>query len=251
VKNKPSAVLILVGLSLLLVTSLSAQTAPSGPTLRPFGSLSSSPSAVTQACKPCLFYAGDFDQDNSAANGLFDGNTLSGDGEVYIPFRVPRRQKWHVLGLMLNVLASVNVMYPQQAYWEIRSGVRSGNGGALLASGTNPATLLFGNCQFGLCPDTVVVSGIHLQLSHGEYWLMVQPPCTSSNDCQGALYYAEDVEDIPPPHHVGPLEPWDASFFSSTTFNYSFAPTWGPNGACNGLGCDRFSAGVLGKYVRR
>jgi len=222
-----------------------AQDALHGPSLRDQGR--ALPVSSPHSCHSCLFYGGDFDANNPGANAVMDGQTPAGDGEVYVPFVVPQGQRWNVRGLMVNVLATASVA-PRQAYWEIRQGVSSGNGGTLVASGTGPAA--FGP-QFD-CGDAafycaaVEVNGIEVHLASGRYWLLLEPQCTDANKCSGVSYYAADVEDNPPPHHYGPLEPWDASFFSSDTFGDSFAPTWGASGVCEGTGCDRFSAGVMG-----
>jgi hypothetical protein len=93
----------------------------------------------------------------------------------------------------------------------------------------------------------ILVKGIHIMLKAGRYWLTVVPYCTNQNDCGSARYFLADEEDDPKPlNHVGPKNILDASYITSKDFGFFYAPTWGPSGPCGGLGCDMFSAGVLG-----
>ena len=80
--------------------------------------------------------------------------------------------------------------------------------------------------------------------------MIVVPICTNTADpyCDG-VFFESDVEYIntTPTNAFGPAETVDASFFDSPYFGLSFDPANGVVGACGGLGCDAFSAGVLGK----
>jgi hypothetical protein len=198
-------------------------------------------------CRPCLFYGGDFDFNNSAANGLLDEIAASRDGEVYVPFRVPTGHEWQVTGLLVHLI-SLTIVTPARVHWEIRTGVSTGHRGTLVASGKGRA--IFGgrfNCgTIEFFCQSVVVRGINSALQSGRYWLSVVPECAGSGGCGNAEFFLADVEDNPPPNHYGPIEPWDDSFFTSKTLGAYFQPSWGSSGACGGIGCDRFSAGVLG-----
>ncbi len=222
-----------------LVTLLSASLVAQGPAHKT--------PTPPKYCSPCLFYGGDFDVNNSDENAVFNEVNSSADGEVYVPFHVPKQQKWRVTGLFVNLLSETNIA-PSQVSWEIRKGVEAGSGGTLIASGV--ANSSYGgqfNCGgiavfcFGL-----VMKGIKVSLPSGRYWLAVVPQCKGSSCDGGNDYFLVDVEDVPPHNYVGPLEPWDDSFWSSKSYSTFFDPTWGSSGACRGLGCDRFSAGVLG-----
>jgi hypothetical protein len=202
-------------------------------------------------CKPCLFYGGDFDDSLATANGLWNGvnSELGIAGEVLVPFTIPKGQIWFVSGLFTNNLSNVSVIDPKKANWSISKGVTTGSGGHTIAKGTAPATYTpTGRSGFGLTEYTVLVKIEPLALGPGTYWLTVAPLCTNSADsaCTSALYYESDTEDSPPLNHYGPLEPNDMSYFNSASFLDTYAPTWGASGACSGVGCDRFSAGVLG-----
>jgi hypothetical protein len=201
-------------------------------------------------CKPCLWYSGDFNWLNSKANALTNEKDLSvSQSAIYVPFRVPKGERWKITGVFGIVLSTVDTMDPAQADWSFSRGVSTGNAGKVIASGTSPATVTVLGCNGGIdiiCMG-VLVKGIHVALRAGKYWLTVVPYCTNQNDpaCASARYFLADEEDDPKPlNHVGPKNILDDSFWNSTTFGANFE-LLGP--AVCGLGCDMFSAGVLGK----
>jgi len=86
-------------------------------------------------CRPCLFYAGDFDSDASDANGLaneFD-TTVSTGAVAYAPFIVPKGETWTVTGLFTDNFLSIQLLDPVTIPYEIRKGIprAGGNGGTL------------------------------------------------------------------------------------------------------------------------
>lgn len=213
----------------------------------------------------CLFYGGDF-IDNPfgspfLANGLANETTVFIPGTPYgaatwVPFTVPAGQTWNVTGLFTNNQATFGVLdqYPNTpssaAYWSINEGVSPGNAGTVVDSGTSAATSTpTGRVAFGLTEYTVQVTGLSITLTSGEYWMAVVPLCTNTDDayCKG-VFFESDVEYINtrPKNAVGPAEPLDASFFDSSYFGVTFEQTNSEDGACGGVGCDAFSAGVLG-----
>jgi hypothetical protein len=206
-----------------------------------------SPTVPPKYCKPCLFYAGDFDGNNSAANGVYNDDNSQAQGAVYVPFRVPKGQNWSVTGLAVNLL-STSTAIPSSSTWEIRKGVSQGNGGKVIASGKG-SSVSAGQFDCGgiaVYCFTLLTKRVRASLPSGRYWLSMVPQCNGMG-CDAEEIFLADVEDNPPPNHYGPLEPWDDSFFNSNTFGYPFAPTWGSSGTCGGKGCDRFSAAILGK----
>lgn len=194
-------------------------------------------------CSPCLFYGGDFDPNNLNSGTVANEMTiLVPQAAVYVPFNVPPGKTWSVTGLFMIINSITGVIDPPQAYWEIRSGVQQGSGGTLIASGTSAA--VYKPTQ-GQDLYAILVKNLSVSLSSGRYWMSVVPICTNANDtsCQSAQYFSVDVEDMPPPNRYGPLEPADQSFINSSSFNENWVQL-GPS-FC-GLGCDRFSAGILG-----
>ena len=204
-------------------------------------------------CKPCLWYSGDFNPNNSKANGAAnEKDILVSASAVSVPFRVPKGQTWNVIGMFGVMLALQTTFDPKRADWSIARGVSAGNGGRVIASGTSPATETFVNCgNVDLFCITILVKGLHVALKHGRYWLTVVPYCTNLKDCGSQRFFLADEEDDPHPlNHVGPKNILDASYVTSKQFNLFYSPTWGHSGICSGVGCDMFSVGVLGKAVR-
>jgi len=203
-------------------------------------------------CNPCLFYGGDFDPSNPLADGLWNAVSYTAfsppvSGEVLVPFTVPAKTLWFVEGLFTNNLSTVGVIDPKEANWSISTGVAPGIGGTIVKSGTAPATFTpTGRSYSGFTEYTVMVQTPAILLVPGTYWMTVVPLCTNVADskCTNAEYYLSDVEDTPPLNAYGPLEPNDLSYFESAFFGatYYAAASW-----CEGIGCDRFSAGVIGK----
>jgi len=214
----------------------------------------------------CLFYGGDF-EDNplgpEVANGLANETTLLVPASPYgaatwVPFTVPKGQHWKVTGLFTNNLSSEGVLdeSPTQpiasAFWSVNEGVEPGSAGTVVASGTSAATITpTGRAAFDDLEYTIQVEGLSFTLTAGTYWMAVVPQCTNSADpyCQ-EVFFLSDVEYINslPVNAFGPPEPQDASYLDSpNVFGLSFDPANGELGACAGLGCDAFSAGVLGK----
>jgi len=201
----------------------------------------------------CLFYGGDFNENNPNANALANETDIIVTGTpygaaVFANFEVPAGQTWTVTGLLSNVLSTVTGVSPNVAYWEIRSGVSAANNGILVASGSSPDSFTAtGRNAFGLGEYTVkAFLTPSVILTSGAYYMIVVPECVLTNStCPSARYFLSDAEDKPPANKRGFQQSNDA-FFNSSFFAANYEPTWGSTGACAGLGCNRFSFGVLG-----
>ena len=198
-------------------------------------------------CKPCYFYAGDFDSTNSNANGLANENDqLVADSHIYSPFKVSTKGV-SVTGLFVNSLDTAGVIDPT-APWSISKGVKLGVAGKVVAHGTAKSTdVATGRSGFGLTEYTHLVKFKAHVLKAGTYWENVTPQCIKGS-CSSSRYFESDEEDDPKPlNHVGAKNILDNSFWNSITFGTNYVATWGSTGGCGGIGCDMFSAGVLGK----
>jgi hypothetical protein len=201
----------------------------------------------------CLFYGGDSNSANKFDNALSNETDIVVSGSpygaaVYANFEVPATQSWSVTGLFSNVLSTVDRISPNQVYWEIRSGVSAGNGGTLVASGTGSGSFIAtGRTGLGLTEYTTkVYLTPSVPLVAGTYFMTVIPACTTSNStCPSARYFLSDVEDVPPPNKRG-FQQGNLAFLNSAFAGANYEPTWGATGACAGLGCNRFSIGVIG-----
>ncbi|HEY7402220.1 MAG TPA: hypothetical protein VIB39_01760 [Candidatus Angelobacter sp.] len=211
---------------------------------------------------PCLFYAGDFDINGQNPNGLWNGNNTFFNilGTVYIPINVPKKFKgakgktdWQIGGLFVNELVEdvgLGSDVPSVT-WSIVQGsvAEGGNPGGnqvkTICSGTGvPTVTPTGRSGFGLPEVTIAITGVSCPvLENGSYWMTLVP--TSA-----AILFLSDVEDNSPANIQGPgTEPTDLSFFVSTAFGFpSFANTT-DIAVCGNIGCDAFSAGVIGVAV--
>jgi len=196
-------------------------------------------------CKPCLFYAGDFDSNASDANGLaneFDVIISSG-AAVYAPFTVPKGKTWTVTGLFTDNFASLSTLDPATSPYDIRKSIPAGGGtgGKEVCDGklksTNTDT---GLNDFGYEIYATKVTGIKkCTLKTGTYWESVIPYCTG-NECSDYRAF-EANDDGAMANKVGPLEPANDSFFNSAFFG----ATWQPS--TEQQSSSRFSDGVIGK----
>jgi len=205
------------------------------------------PPAPPSYCKPCLFYAGDFSPKAAKANALFNGYSEVGEGQVFVPFTVPAKHTWTVTGALANVLTNATSLQPVGTPWAIWTGVSQGKAGTQVGGCRNNATMSpTGRNAFGYNEYTYLIKAprtCYVKLTAGTYWLTLMP----QNTVNYFSFYLSDVETVPAPHQWGPPEPMDQSYANSPTFGTNYTPTWGQDfGGCAGVGCDRFSVGLLG-----
>jgi len=210
------------------------------------------PATTPKYCKPCLFYSGDMDPNSSDNNGLFnaDDSPLGIVAYVYAAFTVPKGKTWKITKLFINTLSNATAVDPTVT-WDIRKGVTSGSGGTDVKTGTGKQSwAATGRSAFGYIEYTDLVTlKKAVSLKAGTYFLNVWTSCTTSS-CNGDLFYESDEEHQPglnqyPPGKKGE-QPWDNSYFNSSSFGYTWYPTWGSSGACGDIGCDQFSDGAVG-----
>ena len=198
-------------------------------------------------CKPCLFYAGDWDSNASDANGLsneFD-TTVSTGAAVYVPFIVPKGKIWTVTGLFTDNFLFFSVLDPVTTPYQIRRGIprAGGNGGKLVCHGRKPATLTDAGGDWIQIFATKVEGIKGCRLHAGKYWMSVVPYCTNASTCNlfGYKYRAFlSNDDGAMNHRFGPLEPANNSFFNSVFYGAVWEPTWEQQSSA------RFSVGVEG-----
>jgi hypothetical protein len=200
-------------------------------------------------CKPCLFYAGDFDSSASDANGLANevDVLVSTGAATYTPFIVPKGKTWTVTGLFTNNFMTAEVIDPRMAPYEVRKSIpkSGGSGGQVVCHGRKPATLVqLGACQdFGFgCYATIVSTIKGCRLRSGKYWVSVVPYCTNTHDsaCENGYRAFVANDDGAMAHRFGPLEPANDSFFNSVYFG----AVWQPSSEQQSS--SRFSVGVEG-----
>jgi hypothetical protein len=131
-------------------------------------------------CKPCLFYAGDFDSNASDANGLANEvDVIVSQAGTYAPFVVKKGATWTVTGLLGTNFMSSATLSPTTSPYEVRKGVKSGSGGKLVCHGTKKNKVTdTGLNDFGYEIYAVAVPVKNCTLKAGKYWQDVVPYCT-------------------------------------------------------------------------
>jgi hypothetical protein len=126
--------------------------------------------AIAQAPPGSLWYNGDFNGVGYHANGH---NTSDPPDAVHDDFNVTSTG-WNITAIFSDDLLSTVVT---GAIWEIRSGCSEGNGCTLVAAGSTPTPTVTptGRSGFGYLEYTVEITGLHINLAPGTYWLSVTP----------------------------------------------------------------------------
>jgi len=192
-------------------------------------------------CKPCLFYAGDFDSNASDANGLANEVDVAvSQAGTYAPFKVPSGATWTVTGLLGTNFMSQATLSPTTSPYEVRKGIKEGSGGKLLCHGTKKNKVTdTGLNDFGFEVFAVAVPVKNCKLTKGTYWQDVVPYCTDTNTCSSFRSFLTN-DDGAMAHKVGGTEPANDSFFNSTYFGATWDTTQ------NQQSSSRFTIGVEG-----
>jgi hypothetical protein len=121
-----------------------------------------------------LWYNGDFNGVSALTNGSYSTGKDLAMARVYDDFVVPTGTVWEVDTVWTNNLLQGTY---SMAEWSIRKGVSEGNEGTVVASGisSNVTQTATGRSGFGVNEYTIQVTGIHVSLTPGTYWLSVAP----------------------------------------------------------------------------
>lgn len=180
-----------------------------------------------------LWYSGDI-HTHGLANEI---NTGLPDSRVYEPFVVTDPAGWHITSLWSNNLTSE--LDFTQANWSIHQGISIGDGGVIVAGGTNQAIETpTGRFADRFPEETIKVSGLDINLAAGTYWLQVTPI--------GHGVFNSFVSNTEGVNAVGALQGDDGSaFIDSLTFGLHFASTT----AFLGQEYHNFSMGAAGNVL--
>lgn len=159
--------------------------------------------AAASQASPVIFYGGD---DNGDSN--LSAQAVNLDSRVYDNFTLASAMT--IDGVFGNYIdfSSGN---SSSVYWEIRSGISTGNGGTLLFSGTNAGTRTAVGALFKYSANIAPVN-----LAAGNYFLTVD---VSNPDNQTFVVSTSGANGV-----GGPLNDGN-SFWDSTTFGTNFDPT--------------------------
>jgi hypothetical protein len=138
---------------------------------------------AANAADVLYFYGGDMDPNNPGSRALANENdsVVSGD-----PYGAATYQNFYVQGSAVTTTAlftnNLESITPTSGYWEIRKGISEGNGGTLIASGTDPNVINTptGRSRAGYTEYHTQVAA-SMNLAPGQYWFAVVPVCTTCN----------------------------------------------------------------------
>jgi hypothetical protein len=193
--------------------------------------------------KTCLYYAGDFDSNDSGAGALFNANDISAGlyGATWVGLRPPKAAT--VTGATFNELFTAGFTGVNPAPFQTRIGITTGSAGTLVCNTSGNATLtLYGESDFGLTQYSFTVKKLAKACKiakpskkYPSTYVNLQP---QSDDGHG---YTANVEDAKPQHHFGWKNDLDDCYFNATDFGVNW-------GACNTQGTfDELSIALTGK----
>ncbi len=126
--------------------------------------------AANASADEVLWYGGDTD----FASGLTSGYGFGGDSNVYDDFEVGTGGVT-VTGLFGDFLVLAGHDSVDQVEYEIRSGMSSGNGGAIIAMGTASASQEYRGQWNQLNYYRITTVDLDVSLTSGEYWMSLAP----------------------------------------------------------------------------
>lgn len=204
---------------------------------------------VPALCNPCLFYSGDLNPADGQASGFSDEDTLYiTGGSTYAPVTIPSGiASANLTGILFNIQADAN-FDPQNATYDIRSGVSSGDGGTEVASGTANITVAStGRAFLGLSEYSVLVTIPTVTLAGGgEYWFNLTPQCTNGavdGSCYVGRMFLSNTTEMANEQFGHASQPYGL-YLNSSYFGYTFEP-WCSLGLVNGE-CRFASFGLVG-----
>jgi hypothetical protein len=198
--------------------------------------------------KTCLYYAGDYDSNDSNANGLLNADYDSGknEGQVFVGVKPPRAAT--VTGVTFNEFFTSGFTGTNPTPFQTQIGIVQGSGGTVVCNTTGNATMRqYGESDFGLVQYSYTVKKLKQRCkvqagNKGATYVNLLPV---SRDGYG---FVTDVEDEKPENHRGWKNDIDDSYFQGS--EYPYEPTWGSSGACSGNGCDLFSIALTGTETK-
>ena len=140
--------------------------------------------AANASSNTIYFYGGDLDLNDPNQNGLANENDAIVPGPMLaFPDGAATYQNFVVSGSGIKVTGlftnNLSDLSPYAAFWDIRSGVSSGNGGTVIAGGLafggNFTHTPTGRSDFGYIEYKDWAAGLNVNLAPGTYWFAVVP----------------------------------------------------------------------------
>jgi hypothetical protein len=209
-------------------------------------------SGVPSLCKPCLFYGGDFDEDDINSASLPDENTGSyPETSTYGVVNIPPFHSVLVQGILFQIQFDGTVKFdPNGVTWEVRTGVSEGNEGILVASGQSFAFMQpTGRGGNGAEYTVAVKLPQPLGLSgNTSYFFNITPICLNKHDVQCATnQYGVSNTTHQTNSYRGILQPTHAMMVNSKAFGWNWR-NWCD--LINQDACANLSFGLIGRVLQ-
>jgi len=198
-----------------------------------------------------IFYGGDITVGDPNAQNFVNSNTLLVPiSRTYAAVTIPKNYAANrVRYFFMNVTALTPYFYPQDALYDIRTGVSEGNGGTSLASG-HAFTSIFvtGREPFGLTEYQVLLmtQSLYNATPGTTYWINVTPQCTTTQEyynCESQESFLDNTTLETNGINPG-AQPPAQMYFNSGYFGYTWANWCDPQFGYNSEQCARASFGV-------
>ena len=199
--------------------------------------------------KTCLYYAGDFNTNDSNANGVYNTDNTQNDLEGAVWVGVKPNRDVTVTGATFNQCFAFNLaLGVNPTPFTVQVGIKPGHAGRVVCNTSGNAALAEYNAS-QLCEQgsyTIKKLSKSCSLKRGTtYYVNLLPIYDNGN--YGTLM---DVEDANPVNHRGWKNVIDDSYFNGAGFGANYETTWGRNGYCKGYGCDAFSIALTGTKTK-
>jgi hypothetical protein len=150
----------------------------------------SAQSGPPSLCKPCLFYGGDYNPSDPNSVSFSNENTLTyPNTRTYGAILMPPNHTVSVEGILFQIqfVETNTTLDPDGVTWEIRTGLKDGSGGTVVASGKGPvAKQATGRTGNGFEYTVRVKLDPPVQLTGSGkgtlYWFNLTPQCINKND---------------------------------------------------------------------
>lgn len=201
---------------------------------------------VPSLCKPCVFYAGDYNTDDPNAQGFNNGDTLltGQENAIYAAVDVPKNENGAITGILFMNIATQNTFDPPTATYDIRTGVSNGEAGTSVANGSGPISYALWGQAFGysLYQTAVNLTKPFTVTPGTRYWSNMSPQCTNPGDsaCSLEQFFEVNTTQRTNGLHAGAQPPYQ--IFGGT-------PGGPLSNVCNGNDtpmCEWASFGLMG-----
>jgi hypothetical protein len=176
----------------------------------------------------CLYYAGDFDSNDSNANGLFNANDTGAGESAYFWQGVKPTAAATITGATFNEFFEEEGVGTNPTPFQAQTGITVGKAGKLICNTTGTATeAVYGEADFGLTQYSYTIKKLKKSCkvaAKKSTYINVEPTFSDN------FGYVVNVEDAKPANHKGWKNSIDNNYWNSTTFGDTYIQAWDYDG---------------------